>query len=100
MRRGVEREEIRKVSWGRMFKVEAQFLRLVSFLRAVEEFSAKAGGDRFLVGQCGGKETCEEKGNGLNYAAPVGWEEVDGFERLNKRQILISNLGPQGAAVL
>ena len=88
----MERDEIRKVSWGQMFKVEAQFLRLVSFLRTVE-FSAEAGGDRFLVGQCGGKETCEEKGNGLNYAAPVGWEEVDGFERLNKRQILISNLG-------
>ena len=55
----MERDEIRKVSWGQMFKVEAQFLRLVSFLRTVE-FSAEAGGDRFLVGQCGGKETCEE----------------------------------------
>ena len=32
MRRGVERDEIRKVSWGQLFKVEAQFLRLVSFL--------------------------------------------------------------------
>ena len=81
MRQGVERDEIRKVSWSWMFKVETQFLSLVSFLRAVEEFSAEAGGDRFLMGQCGDKETCEEEGNGLNYAAPVGWEEVHGFER-------------------
>ena len=33
------------------------------------------------MGQCGVKETCEEEGNGLNYAAHVGWEEVDGFKR-------------------
>ena len=81
MRQGIERDEIRKVNWGQLFKVEAPFLRLVSFLRAVEEFSAEAGGDRFLMGQCGVKETCEEEGNGLSYAAPVGWDEVDGFER-------------------
>lgn len=61
------------------------------------------------MGQCGDKETCEEEGNGLNYAAPVGGKKCMGLregaatglgDRLNKWQILISNLGPQGAAVL
>lgn len=48
MRKGVERDEVRKGSWGQTGCLSE--LRLVFSLRAVEGFSAAAGGDRLPAG--------------------------------------------------
>lgn len=70
-----------KVNWGQTgARWGSKLQRPVSLLGAVE-FSSEAGGDRLPLGQCGHKETCEEEDNGTNYAAALGWKEVDGFGR-------------------